>query len=254
MDEVVAYKAGAVVLVFAGLFILERIYPASTSLAHALKRIIRNLAFWPLNLPLSVFVVLPVSRLAADHALWASPDMPARIIFDLIVLDVFLYWWHRAMHEVPLLWRFHRVHHLDRHLDTTSAIRFHPGEIFFSVFARALVIMLFAIPFMSVVVFEALVLAAAFFHHSNWRLAKNIERPLTSIFVTPSFHWVHHHAKRVDTDSNYGTLLSLWDRLFATKSPTPRTPNMVIGVEGLGGLPLKDRTFPGLLKLPFRRR
>ena len=254
MDEVVAYKAWAVGFVFAGLFFLERTYPASASVAHELRRITRNLAFWPLNLLLSVFVVLPVSRLAADHALWAAPDMPARIIFDLIVLDVFLYWWHRAMHEVPLLWRFHKVHHLDRHLDTTSAIRFHPGEIFLSVFARALVIMLLAIPFTSVVVFEALVLVAAFFHHSNWRLIKKIERPLAVVFVTPSFHWVHHHAKRADTDANYGTLFSFWDSLFKSKSPTHRTPNMNIGVEGRKGIPLNDRAFPVLLKIPFRRR
>ena len=86
------------------------------------------------------------------------------------------------------------------------------------------------------------------FHHSNLRLPSWLERLLSLIMVTPSIHWVHHHAIRTDTDSNYSTLLSVWDRLFGSRIPTVRSPDMPIGVEGG-----RDRTIAALVTRPFRR-
>ena len=97
--------------------------------------------------------------------------------------------------------------------------------------------------------FEALVQSAALFHHSDIRLPPPLERALARVLVTPSLHWVHHHAIRADTDSNYGTVLSVWDRLFGSRSATLRTPAMPIGVERLRDLPL-----PRLLLAPFGRQ
>ena len=125
------------------------------------------------------------------------------------------------------------MHHLDRFLDSTSALRFHFGEVFLSALARALVIVAFAVPFATVVVFEALILLAAIFHHSNLRLPRrHSEAAGARLIITPAIHWVHHHARRRDTDSNYGTIFSFWDPLFGSRSPTPRDPDMEIGVEG----------------------
>ena len=101
-----------------------------------------------------------------------------------------------------------------------------------SALARATIILLLGFPFASVLVFEALVLLCAVFHHSNLRLPAGLERLLSRVIITPSIHWVHHHARRADTDSNYGTLFSFWDPLFGTRSPTRRRPDMRIGVEG----------------------
>jgi sterol desaturase/sphingolipid hydroxylase (fatty acid hydroxylase superfamily) len=92
------------------------------------------------------------------------------LLLDLALLDCLLYWWHRANHVVPVLWRFHAGHHLDRFLDTTSAVRFHAGEVPLSALARAGVIVLLALPLGSVLVFETRVLMAAMFLHSNLRL------------------------------------------------------------------------------------
>jgi sterol desaturase/sphingolipid hydroxylase (fatty acid hydroxylase superfamily) len=164
------------------------------------------------------------------------------------MLDFLIYWWHRANHEWPLLWRFHEVHHLDRFLDSTTAIRFHFGEVLLSAGARAVVVLLLGFPFASIIAFESLLLCATIFHHSNLRLPAGFERSLSAVIITPGIHWVHHHAARADTDSNYGTLFSFWDRLFRTRSPTPRTPTMTIGVEGEG-----ERALPALLLRPFRR-
>jgi len=249
MQDMLEYKGWVVAGVFVFLFALEHVHPAVKAGLHPVRRIIKNLSFWPVNIGLSFAVILPVSALAAQHALWHRPEWFSGwngLAFDIVLLDLFIFWWHRAVHEVPFFWRFHEVHHLDGHLDTTSAIRFHFGEIFFSVFVRAIVIMLFAMPFTSVLLFEILVLSFTLFHHSNIALPPRFESALSKIIVTPSIHWVHHHAIRKDTDSNYGTIFSFWDRMFSTKSLTERFKTMEVGVEGA-----KDMNFPSLLIKPF---
>jgi sterol desaturase/sphingolipid hydroxylase (fatty acid hydroxylase superfamily) len=150
---------------------------------------------------------------------------------------------------VGFLWRFHEVHHLDRFLDTSSAVRFHAGEVLLSASARAAFILVLGFPLASVLVFEALLLMAAIFHHSNLRLPWPLESLLSRVVITPSIHWVHHHRVRRDTDSNYGTVFSFWDRLFGTRSRSPRTPSMEIGVEQR-----EELSLPGLLLRPFRER
>ncbi len=252
MQDLLAYKGWIVAGAFLLLFAAEHIRPAVQAGLHPARRIVKNLSFWPINIGLSLTVVLPVSYWAAQHALWARPDWLSGVpglIFDIIMLDLFIFWWHRAVHEIPFFWRFHEVHHLDEHLDTTSAIRFHFGEVFFSAFLRAALVIALAIPFASVVLFETLVLIFTFFHHSNIALPPRFENVLSKIIITPSIHWVHHHAIRKDTDSNYGTIFSFWDRLLHTKSLTRRFKTMKIGVEGE-----RDADFSRLLIKPFSRR
>jgi sterol desaturase/sphingolipid hydroxylase (fatty acid hydroxylase superfamily) len=188
--------------------------------------------------------------MATQWHLWVRPEWMNGVTgfaIDFIVLDLFIYCWHRAVHEIQFLWRFHEVHHMDHHLDTTSAIRFHFGEVFFSTLARIPLIMVFAIPFSSIVIFEAIMFLFVLFHHSNLKLPETLEKYIAKIIVTPSLHWVHHHAVRADTDSNYGTVFSFWDKIFKSKSKTLRFDDMPIGVQGL-----KDKEFLKLLVRPFR--
>jgi sterol desaturase/sphingolipid hydroxylase (fatty acid hydroxylase superfamily) len=163
-----------------------------------------------------------------------------------LLLDLWIYWWHRANHELPFLWRFHEVHHLDGFLDASSALRFHFGEVFLSSLVRAGVIFLLDVPLTSVVVFETAVAVVAMFQHSNVALPARLESGLSRVIVTPSIHWIHHHAVRADTDSNYAAILSIWDRLFGSRSATRRSLDMKIGVEGRSDAPL-----PALVKRPF---
>lgn len=231
--------------------LIERLIPAVTRVG-GWRRVLRNAGLWLVNVGLGPLVVIPISAWAASSAPFARPDWLAGwggLIFDLIFLDFLIYWWHRANHVVPTLWRFHEIHHLDQFLDVTSALRFHFGEVLLSALFRAGVIFLFAIPLTSVVVFEAVVLLSAIFHHSNVRLPRGFEAALSKLIITPSIHWVHHHAVRADTDSNYGTLFSFWDRLFKSRSPAARTGDMPIGVEAE-----EDRDLPNLLIRPFRLR
>ena len=254
LDEALAWKGVVVLGWFLLFFAAERLLPAASpptvvGRAGAWRRVGRNLLLWLVNVGLSPLIVLPLSLWATQFHLGWRPDWWSGVpglLLDLLLLDFLIYWWHRANHELPLLWRFHEVHHLDRFLDSTSALRFHFGEVLLSALARALVIVLFALPFTSVLVFEALVLIAAIFHHSNLALPSGLERRLARVIITPSIHWVHHHAVRRDTDSNYGTIFSFWDPLFGSRSATARRPDLDIGVEAQA-----EQGLPSLLLRPF---
>ncbi len=257
LQALLAWK-GVVVGAWLALFLLaERLVPAAPSptgwpLARAsLRRLGRNAALWLVNVGLSPMIVVPLTAWAAAWApAWRPPWWSGApgLVLDLLLLDFLIYWWHRANHEVAFLWRFHRVHHLDATLDASSALRFHFGEVLLSALARAGAIVLLAVPLASVLAFEALLLLATIFHHSNLRLPAGLERALACLVVTPSIHWVHHHKLRRDTDSNYATVLSLWDPLFGTRSATKRRPDMPIGVEGQD-----ERPLAALLAAPFGR-
>jgi len=172
----------------AALFIAERLRPATDRApgtpVDRRRRLGRNAGLWLINSGLSPLVVYPLTVAAAANALAWRPACwsgPAGLVADLILLDLLIYWWHRANHRLPLLWRFHLVHHLDRTLDTTSALRFHFGEVLLSAVARAAAIMLLAVPLASVLLFETLLLAAAIFHHSNLRLPPRLEAALLAL-------------------------------------------------------------------------
>jgi sterol desaturase/sphingolipid hydroxylase (fatty acid hydroxylase superfamily) len=257
LEGLLAWKGAAVLAWLLAFFLAERWRPAARPAAPAPAeprggwvRIARNLGLWLTVSALSPLIVLPLTYWASGHALGWRPAWwsgGAGLLLDLLLLDLLIYWWHRANHRIPLLWRFHEVHHLDRFLDTTSALRFHFGEVLLSALARAGVILLLGFPFASVLVFEVLVLAAAIFHHSNLRLPAGFERALARVVITPSIHWVHHHRRRADTDSNYGTIFSFWDPLFGSRSRKQREFAMPIGTEGRAEEPLSQ-----LLLHPFR--
>jgi sterol desaturase/sphingolipid hydroxylase (fatty acid hydroxylase superfamily) len=244
------YKGAVVLGALALLLVAERLLPVAKAIG-GVKRVAKNISLAGLNAVLSWAVVVPLSALAASYALDWRPDWWSGwqgLLLDLLILDCWIYWWHRANHEWPFLWRFHEVHHLDEFLDASSALRFHFGEVLLSSLVRAGVILLLGVPLLSVVVFETLLALSAMFHHSNLRLPPRLERGLSYLIVTPSIHWVHHHAIRRDTDSNYAALLSVWDPLFRSRSATLRTPDMPIGTEGR-----KDRPLGGLLKRPLEK-
>jgi sterol desaturase/sphingolipid hydroxylase (fatty acid hydroxylase superfamily) len=254
MDQLaplLAFKAYIVVGALVLLLVLDRVFPVAR-VTGGLRRVGKNLSLAGVNAVLSALIVVPLSALAASYALDWRPEWWSGLLglgLDLLLLDCWIYWWHRLNHESQVLWRFHEVHHLDEFLDTSSALRFHFGEVLLSSVVRAGVILLLGVPLLSVLVFETLLALVTMFQHSNVRLPKRLERALSFVIVTPSIHWVHHHALRRDTDSNYAAVLSVWDHVFGSRSATVRTPDMPIGTEGL-----KDRSLAGLLSVPFKPR
>jgi sterol desaturase/sphingolipid hydroxylase (fatty acid hydroxylase superfamily) len=248
MTEFLQYKSAIVIATLVALLALERLYPMARMIG-GLRRVGRNLGLSGLNAILSWLIVVPLTAAAAGHALdwrplwWAG--WPGLAV-DVLILDLWIYWWHRTNHLVPLLWRFHEIHHLDNFLDASSGLRFHFAEVLLSSLVRAAVILAAGMPLASVLVFETLVAVFAMFQHSNLRLPAGFERALSWVIVTPSIHWIHHHALRRDTDSNYAFLLSLWDHVFRSRSAAVRNLEMAIGVEGQA-----DKPLPELVRRPF---
>jgi len=170
-------------------------------------------------------VAVGAAAIAAENG-WGLLNFlhfPAAIIFilSLVLLDMLIYAQHVLMHKIPLLWRLHRVHHTDREIDVTTGVRFHPFEIVFSMGLKIAGVMLIGAPVLAVVVYEILLNAVSMFNHSNINLPLPVDSLIRKLIVTPDMHRVHHSVIRRETDSNYGSVLSVWDRLFRTYIPQP---------------------------------
>ncbi len=161
----------------------------------------------------------------------ALPGPPyAKTAAIFILFDAWMYFWHMANHRVGFLWRFHRAHHSDTDMDTTTALRFHPGELVLSTFLRMPVVILLGMSFAEVVLFDTLLNIATLFHHSNLAIPEKWDRLLRIAIVTPNMHRVHHSIERSETDSNYTSLLSIWDRLFRSFRTREDTLTITIGL------------------------
>lgn len=141
---------------------------------------------------------------------------PAAVLATIVGLDVVSYLWHRANHVVGWLWRFHSVHHTDSAYHVSTALRFHPGELLLGLPVRLAAILLLGAPPAGVIAFEAVFGIANVLEHGNFDLPARLERRIDRIFVTPALHRRHHSIERIERDSNFGTIFSLWDRLART--------------------------------------
>ena len=174
-------------------------------------------------------------------------------VVAVVILDFAIYLQHVLFHAVPLLWRFHRVHHSDRDFDVTTGVRFHPVEVLLSVIYKMAVVAVLGLPAVAVLTFEVILNATSLFNHGNVLLPVGMDRVLRWFLVTPDMHRVHHSPLRVETDSNFGFNLPWWDRLFGTYRAQPTTAHDAMAI-GLDGLRQPDR-WPlfGLLAMPFWR-
>lgn len=208
---------------------LETIWPKR-------KKKLSRLVRWPSNLGLIFInnfvaglfpVILPASLaiLAREKGWGLLPllDVPdwLNIVFTIIYLDLVIYWQHRFFHQVPLLWKIHRMHHTDQDLDVTTALRFHPFEIWISLVLKSVLVFILGIAPAGIIAFEIILNGAAMFNHANWRLHPQVDRIIRLVIVTPDMHRVHHSVIGKETDSNYGFNLSCWDRLFGSYNAQP---------------------------------
>ncbi len=166
-----------------------------------------------------------------------------------LLFDFWMYLWHLLNHRLPLLWRLHRVHHIDIGMDATTAIRFHPLEVALGALARAGVFVLIGMSLPAAAVYGLAFHPVIIFHHSNLALPERWDRILRVLIVTPNMHRVHHSVERFETDSNYGSVFSFWDRL--ARSFRKRRDTLTITF----GLPVfrerKWETVRALLLNPF---
>ncbi|MEP3050868.1 MAG: sterol desaturase family protein [Erythrobacter sp.] len=174
---------------------------------------------------------------AADRGwgLFNLIDLPrwAEFVLAFIILDLVIWAQHLATHRIPVLWRLHRVHHSDRDIDVSSALRFHPLEILFSAAVKLIAILALGPSVIAVVVFEIALNGCAMFNHSNWALPKRFDAFLRIFIVTPDMHRVHHSILRSEHDRNFGFCLSIWDRMFGVYKAQPSAGHdgMTIGLD-----------------------
>ena len=174
-------------------------------------------------------------------------------VLAIIILDLVIYIQHVMVHAIPLLWRFHRVHHADPDYDLTTGSRFHTVEIFLSIGIKFCTILLLGPAVFAVVIFEVTLNATSMFNHGNIQLPKKIDRVLRLILVTPDMHRVHHSIEDDETNSNFGFSLPWWDRLFGTYRDQPRGGHeaMKVGIRPCRST--KEITWiTGMLTLPFK--
>jgi sterol desaturase/sphingolipid hydroxylase (fatty acid hydroxylase superfamily) len=173
------------------------------------------------------------------------------VAFSVVVLDFSYFVAHVAMHKVPSLWRFHRVHHCDPVVDVTTSIRQHPGEgVIRYAFTAAFAVAIGASP-LSFAIFRGWSALHALFEHANIRLPLWLDRLLVLVVSTPHMHKVHHSRLASETDTNYGSLFSFFDRLFSTFTPSVRGLTVACGLDAYDDA--RTQTTLGLLALPFRR-
>lgn len=161
---------------------------------------------------------------------------------------------HVVMHRVPALWRIHRTHHLDRVMDISTTVRFHPIEIALSTLTSWGAVLFFGLPIWALAAYAPLETAVRIFSHANVRLPETWDRLLRGVFSTPGLHRLHHSTDRREAESNYGVIFTLWDRLFGTfRSPAGRDlAGMPLGQEGEEGQPVQS--FFWLLRDPFQMK
>jgi len=223
-------------------------------------------ARWPANLvivcidALMVRLLLPGGAIAA--ALWANTHAfglfnwlawpeGVSVMAAVILLDLVIYGQHILFHSVPALWRLHMVHHADRDIDVTTGLRFHPLEIILSMLIKIVVVALLGAPVLAVIIFEIVLNGMAMFNHANVHLPAKLDQLLRLLVITPDVHRIHHSVITVETNSNYGFNLSLWDRLFGTYRARPARGHagMTIGLEHLQAAPTHQLGY--MLRLPF---
>lgn len=221
---------------------------------------------WRLHIGLQVLAIilvrvsLPITTIGVavfsqqhEFGLFHVLALPSwlELLLILVLLDLSIYGQHRLTHSWPLLWRLHRLHHSDRLLDVTTALRFHPVEILLSMVWKGIVVLALGASVESVLLFEIILSSAAIFNHANISLDPDMDRWLRRLLVTPDMHRVHHSYIKSETNSNYGFFLPWWDWIFGSYCQVSvHGEHVSIGLEHFGEA--HDNTLIGMLSQPLR--
>lgn len=248
MDSYGLSEASLRLIVFLGMFALM----ASAEAAWPRRpRLFTRSTRWPTNLLILTLgglavrgmAALSVPLVAVATAAWAAghgigllnvvavPGWLA-IAGSVLLLDLLIWAQHLASHRIPLFWRLHRVHHADRDIDASTALRFHPIEIALSMLVKCAAVLMLGAPVAAVILFEIVLNGMAIFNHANIRLPVSLDRRLRRLLVTPDMHRVHHSIHPGEHHRNFGFNLSIWDRLFSTyrAQPVAGHDQMTIGL------------------------
>lgn len=243
----------------AALIAAEKRRPLRRQRCSKLHRDLRNLAVAGMSAAtlrvLEKPVVEPLSQCVERHR-WgllqqASLPRGVRTTLAVMLMDYTLYVWHVLTHRSPWLWRLHVVHHCDLDMDASTAIRFHFAEMAASVPWRAAQVALIGVGPRELALWQRFTFASILFHHSNLRLPFWLERRLQLLIVTPRMHGVHHSIVEAETNSNWSSGLTIWDRLHGTLKLERQREEIAIGVAGWRDP--SELTFPKLMTMPLRQ-
>jgi sterol desaturase/sphingolipid hydroxylase (fatty acid hydroxylase superfamily) len=253
------FRSVAVVLsVMGAMAVLEAVVPLFARPTTLPGRRGANLAMTAQAL-LFAFVLTAGVTLAALYAPLASPALmavaglpaPLKVIVGIVALDLaYGYVAHRTMHASPGLWRYHRVHHSDPFVDVTTSYRTHPVEIAWRHLWLFGAVWALGVPASAVVTFRVLSAVNGLLEHANIRMRPALDTVLSGVWVTPNMHKIHHSRLQPETDSNYGNLFTVHDRLLGTFLPTERAFSVKYGLDDVD--PTTVQSLGALLALPWR--
>ena len=177
----------------------------------------------------------------------------AIVTLSVLLLDMLIYWQHRLFHTVPMLWRFHKMHHADSHVDTTTGLRFHPVEIAMSLGIKAAAVVMLGVPAIAIVIFEVALNGFALFNHANIRLPQKWDDRIGLVLITQRLHRIHHSQAKSESNSNYGFSVSWWDRLFNSFTPRAKQSDETLSI-GQQDVPAvkENASIRALLLQPFK--
>ncbi len=260
MQVLPSVKLAVVAGVLAVVWFLERAFPFFSRRHRTLGHDGRNLALGLVNtlvvrVGFTWLTVLVAQTTTERH--WGILGQVAwpfwvRMAGGILLFDLWMYLWHRVNHRVRFLWRFHRMHHTDPALSATSAFRFHTGEIIFSSILRLGVVAVIGLSAGQLILYEICLQPVILLHHSNIRFPAVLDRVLRLLIVTPRVHWVHHSRWRPETDSNYGSIFSWWDRIARSFRQRPDIRSIDYGLDGFDDH--RSQSLAGMLLTPLRSR
>ena len=202
------------------------------------------------------FILLNTAQFAVENHFgilnWLPKMNPLLfMIIGMLFLDLIgAYLPHWVEHKVKFLWRFHLIHHSDTWVDTTSANRHHPGESVIRFIFTTLGVLIVGAPMWLVFLYQSISVIFSQFNHANITLPTKLDKTLSYIIVSPDMHKVHHHYKLPYTDSNYGNIFSIWDRLFGTFLYMEKK-SIVYGIDTYMELK-ENNSLSNLIKIPFQ--
>src|SRR6476660_5265697 len=219
---------------------------------HASINIFFTLTTLVINFGFAFLIVITSDWCVAHHfglLEWITMPLWLELIVGLMLLDLIgAYTIHLIQHKVKWMWKFHMIHHADMHVDTTTANRHHPGESVFRAVFAVIAVFVTAAPVWMIMLYQSVSVVLAQFNHANIKMNPALDKALRLVFVTPNMHRVHHHYLRPETDSNYGNIFSVWDKLFGTYRYRP-TNELIYGLDVLKTH--NDESLKDQLKIPF---
>lgn len=238
------------------LWALEAIAPGvhgpRASAAQRLRHVILGLANAALaSVVIALLYFADAAARQEDFGILRQPELfaPLHLALAFVLLDLWQYASHIVLHNVPILWRFHAVHHHANRLDATVAMRFHALEVAAHGLITIPVVVVLGIGIESVAIYNLVMLPISMFHHSDLNIPPRLDRALRLLIVTPRMHWIHHSRWQPETDSNYSAVFSFWDRLFGTMRTREHPELVELGLDGF--TPDQIDTLSGILSTPF---